>query len=456
MIRVTVAKLNGDCTSYSFDRPFKIGRVPECEVFVQEEHVSRNHAQVAYELGQWVVMDMKSANGLYVGGERVDRIPVGMATTFRLGVQGPFVTVEMEAGDVQAPMIPAEKPLEERVEKYFKETPGETVGDHTIMVRRAIQRQQKKQTSKWLVVVAALGAVALGAGGYAYYLHLEAQKTKALAQDIFYSMKSLDMEIAANPTPSYRAKRRDLEQSYDKFLATLKVYDPKMTEQERLVLRVARIFGECELNMPPGFVDEVNNYIGKWKGSSRMKNDVKLAVEKGYNKFIPDQMIAVGLPPQFFYLAMQESDFNDHVSGPMTRMGIAKGMWQFIPQTAVKYGLKIGPLADLPRVDVGDDRHDYVKETNAAARYLRDLYTTDAQASGLLVMACYNWGEDYVLPLVRSLPANPRERNFWKLLEKDREKIPKETYDYVFYIFSAAVIGENPKLFGFDFENPLL
>jgi hypothetical protein len=97
-----------------------------------------------------------------------------------------------------------------------------------------------------------------------------------------------------------------------------------------------------------------------------------------------------------------------------------------------------------------------VKETNAAARYLRDLYTTDAQASGLLVMACYNWGEDYVLPLVRSLPANPRERNFWKLLEKDREKIPKETYDYVFYIFSAAVIGENPKLFGFDFENPLL
>jgi hypothetical protein len=71
-------------------------------------------------------------------------------------------------------------------------------------------------------------------------------------------------------------------------------------------------------------------------------------------------------------------------------------------------------------------------------------------------MACYNWGEDSVLPLVRSLPANPRERNFWKLLEKAREKIPKETYDYVYYIFSAAVIGENPKLFGFDFENPLI
>jgi hypothetical protein len=51
------------------------------------------------------------------------------------------------------------------------------------------------------------------------------------------------------------------------------------------------------------------------------------------------------------------------------------------------------------------------------------------------------------------MPKNPRDRNFWKLLQKYR--IPKETYDYVFSIVSAAVIGENPRLFGFDFDNPL-
>jgi hypothetical protein len=70
-------------------------------------------------------------------------------------------------------------------------------------------------------------------------------------------------------------------------------------------------------------------------------------------------------------------------------------------------------------------------------------------------MACYNWGENQVLPLIRSLPANPRDRNFWKLLTRYRDKIPQETYDYVFFIASAAVIGENPRLFGFDFDNPL-
>jgi hypothetical protein len=51
------------------------------------------------------------------------------------------------------------------------------------------------------------------------------------------------------------------------------------------------------------------------------------------------------------------------------------------------------------------------------------------------------------------MPLNPKERNFWELLR--HYKIPQETYDYVLYIFSAAVIGENPKLFGFGFENPL-
>lgn len=220
-------------------------------------------------------------------------------------------------------------------------------------------------------------------------------------------------------------------------------------------MRVARIFGECELNMPPDFMAEVNKYIKLWQSSGRFTKAINTAKANGYTSTISQEFLAEGLPPQFFYLALQESDFDPYISGPMTRKGIAKGMWQFIPETAVKYGLHLGPLVDLRRPDPGDDRHHYNKETKAAASYIRDLYGTDAQASGLLVMACYNWGENQVLPLVRSMPANPRERNFWQLLAKHRDKIPQETYDYVFYIVSAAVIGENPRLFGFDFDNPL-
>jgi len=70
-------------------------------------------------------------------------------------------------------------------------------------------------------------------------------------------------------------------------------------------------------------------------------------------------------------------------------------------------------------------------------------------------MASYNWGEQRIINMLRAMPANPRERNFWKLLERYRDRVPKETYDYVLSIVSAAVIGENPKLFGFALDSPL-
>ncbi len=53
------------------------------------------------------------------------------------------------------------------------------------------------------------------------------------------------------------------------------------------------------------------------------------------------------------------------------------------------------------------------------------------------------------------MPETPRERNFWNLLTQYRDRIPTETYHYVFSIVSAAVIGENPELFGFEFSPPL-
>jgi membrane-bound lytic murein transglycosylase D len=115
--------------------------------------------------------------------------------------------------------------------------------------------------------------------------------------------------------------------------------------------------------------------------------------------------------------------------------------------------LRIGPRAGAPGVDPADERMNWQKATGAAATYVKDIYATDAQASGLLVMASYNWGEHRIIDLLRTMPSNPRDRNFWQLLAK--HQVPLQTYDYVFNIVSAAVIGENPRLFGFDFDSPL-
>ena len=164
-------------------------------------------------------------------------------------------------------------------------------------------------------------------------------------------------------------------------------------------------------------------------------------------------MIEYHLPPHYFYLALQESAFKSQAAGQQTPYGIAKGIWQFIPSTADDYGLILGPLKDSRLYDPEDDRFDFEKATDAAARYIKDIYATQAQASGLLVIASYNWGEHRVLPLIEKLPENPRERNFWQLLTK--HAIPEQTYDYVFRIIAAAVIGEEPALFGFNSESPL-
>jgi hypothetical protein len=52
------------------------------------------------------------------------------------------------------------------------------------------------------------------------------------------------------------------------------------------------------------------------------------------------------------------------------------------------------------------------------------------------------------------MPQSPAERNFWALIAKHRNQVPAETYDYVYRIGSAAVIGQKPELFGFDFASP--
>ena len=443
---------------------------------IKTEYVSRAHVEINFENGQWWLRDLRSSNGVYMAGERVGRIPIGPETTVKLGIQGPEVSFHFERPVIEEapPAIPlqANSPtvVARYAERYFgKLASGQSIGQHTMYIRQAFQQVQAKQKRRYGKIIVALVVCALAASGYAYYEYRQIQRQRAMAEELFYQMKSLDVDIASlekivlashneaelQEIRKYRARRTEMEKNYDQFLATLHVYNPKMTEQEKLVLRVARIFGECELDMPRGFTAEINRYIKKWQSSGRYVKAVQIAKQNAYPSMISEQMLSQGLPPQFFYLAMQESNFDPYAIGPITRKGYAKGMWQFVPETAVKYGLHLGPLVDMRRPDPRDERDHVDKATQAAASYLKDLYATDAQASGFLVMACYNWGENQILPLIRSMPQNPRERNFWRLLNNHREKIPQETYDYVFYIASAAVIGENPRLFGFDFDNPL-
>ena len=470
-IIVTFLESSGKAEDQRFDSAFRIGRTQECGVCIKNEFVSRVHAEVTLVGNEWWIRDLGSSNGVFIDECQVESYALTSPTIVRFGVAGPEICLMLEEPPPQpAAKVDEKSQLAHYISHYFDASNDEAApGEHTVFVRKAFATVQAKEKRKYGTVAAIMGVCIVAASLYAFYEHREIAKQKSSAEALFYAMKALDVDIAnlerlafhssdetaKTEVRRFQARRVDTQKSYDDYLAALHVYDPKMTARRRLVLRVTRIFGECELTMPAEFADEIDRYIKNWQSTDRLKKAVALAAKNNYTKLISNELLAQDLPPQFFYLALQESNFDPYVSGPMTSKGIAKGMWQFIPETALKYGLHIGPLVDLRRPDVADDRHHYDRATKAAASYLKDLYSTDAQASGLLVMASYNWGEGRVLPLIRSMPDNPKERNFWRLLTQYKDKVPKETYDYVFSIVSAAVIGEDPALFGFDFENPL-
>lgn len=469
---ITIRVEKGEATQsfYKFNEAFQIGRDEACQMRFSDHEVSRNHAEVFLEHDSWWIQDLHSSNGTYVDGEKIDKAPLLNDSKIELGEDGPvlLVTVE-EFSPSKDPELKKDRRVDHYIEHYFTNTSTHKAGEHTMFIRQAFEYVQQKQKWKYGKIIAVFAFLSLAAGTYAIFKHQQVQKHKQLALEIFYSMKALELDIAKlerkvkqvnniqglAEVRKSRARHREMQENYQHFVDELGLYSKNMSKEERLIFQIASIFGECELNMPKGFVREVKNYINKWQSTDRFAKAIRRAERNGYTNKIAEAMLNHDLSPQFFYLALQESDFDLNRCGPRTKYGIAKGMWQFIPQTGRKYGLRIGPLYRYSRSDPRDERHDFEKATKAASEYLRFIYSTEAQASGLLVMASYNWGEDKVRELINKMPENPRDRNFWRLLENYKAQIPQQTYDYVFYIVSAAVIGENPHFFGFQFDNPL-
>ena len=403
----------------------------------------------------------------------------------------PFGSSREEPPEAERPVPERTKPeagapdpsLSQLIGHYFEDDGGQPAGERTMMIRQAYKQVQQKQQRAYGSVIGAVAALLLVALGFAAWQQWRLTKLEGTTETLFYQMKAQDLQTAqlrrlieeqgdaalSAQLAGLEERRERQAELYEGYIEELGLYR-ELSAEEREIYRVARIFNESEFTMPAGFVREVKAVIQQWQGSGRFENAVRTAEQNGYTRTIVRTMRHYGLPPEFFYLAMQESNFNACAVGPQTRWGIAKGMWQFIPTTGQAYGLVIGPRADLRVCDPLDERHDFAEATDAAARYLLYIYTELAQASGLLAMASYNWGEHRVIrnldrmpetPLelvrrdVEGVPQNPQQRNYWHFLNEYRDRMPEETKGYVLHIFAAAVIGQNPRLFGFDFDNPL-
>ena len=131
------------------------------------------------------------------------------------------------------------------------------------------------------------------------------------------------------------------------------------------------------------------------------------------------------LPEELKFLPVIESAYNPSA---VSRAG-AGGLWQFMPSTAKRYGLKITPEVD--------ERFDVIKSTDAAARLLRDLY--NRFRSWELALAAYHCGEGCVLRA---------KGDFWK----NKSRFPKETRDYVPSFFAVLLLNRFPEKYGLKVE----
>jgi membrane-bound lytic murein transglycosylase D len=471
-----VTAANGARDERTFNAPFLIGSDPECALRIRGAEVEPRHVQVLRDGISWWIRNLAGPGRAYVNGAPAQFVPLEGEAQVQLGKGGPVVSLRLAEQGASEPVAPAatppapgrERELSEAeiIERYIKPAGGAPAGRQTMMFRAAFQRVQKRSSRRYHLVIGAILLVLVSAGAVIAYQRQKLQSLQATAERFFYTRKALELRTAqleevvlANAAPEQvaalgesRERLKQMEGEYDAFVRELGAYG-RLSERQRYILRVARRFGECEVNIPGDFVSEVEHYIARWRQNGSLGNALRRAKQHGYGVVITRAFAQAGLPPQYVYLALQESGFDDRAIGTPTRYGFAKGMWQFISLTGHQYGLRIGPLYEQAVFDPQDERFDWPKATRAATRYIRKLTTTDAQGSGLLVMASYNWGEGKVRPIILSMPENPRERNFWQLLA--RHDVPKETRDYVLSIFSAAVICENPSLFGFDVECPI-
>ena len=172
--------------------------------------------------------------------------------------------------------------------------------------------------------------------------------------------------------------------------------------------RLDNMTNDVELKYTPEVHSIINEYIkGYRKGS-----EVLLGRGGQFFPIYDNEFQKAGLPTELKYLSAVESSL---IPTARSNSG-AVGLWQFISSTGKIYGLTINSTID--------ERKDPIRSTQAAARFLSDLY--DEFGDWSLALAAYNCGPGGVKKATRRSATNGYT-DFWNI----KSYLPKETRRYV-------------------------
>ena len=184
-------------------------------------------------------------------------------------------------------------------------------------------------------------------------------------------------------------------------------------------------------DLPVRWDERVIKYLKFYRDSPSGRAVAKVWAKKSgkYVKALRAELVKTGLPSDLVWLSLIESGHNPTIVSPAG----AVGLWQFMPDAGRTYGLTVDRWVD--------ERLDPERATEAAARYLGDLYRRFG--SWELAMAAYNMGYGGLNRAIRKFSSN----DFWELARHEAG-IPWETTLYVPKIVATAIMMNNPAAFG--------
>ncbi len=188
------------------------------------------------------------------------------------------------------------------------------------------------------------------------------------------------------------------------------------TSDEELIKRLKTIPTVMELP----FNSVVRTYIDMSTGKKRSLVESMLGMSLYYMPIFEEALEREGLPIELKYLPVIESALNPDA---VSRAG-ATGLWQIMLPTARGLGLEVNTLVD--------ERRDPVRSSEAAARYLRQLYEIYKDWS--LAIAAYNCGPGNVNKAMRR--AGEEGKDFWSIYPY----LPRETRGYVPCFIAATYV----------------
>src|SRR5918996_1286908 len=206
--------------------------------------------------------------------------------------------------------------------------------------------------------------------------------------------------------------------------------EKEVSGEDLLALEQSQKNVNFSFTLNPLIQQYINYYQGP-RGRPTMENGLRRSGR--FMKLARTIFAQEGVPLDITWLGQLESAWKTKA----VSWASASGLWQFIPSTGRRYGLRQNAYID--------ERNSIEQSTRASAKYLKFL-ATRYNGNWELAMAAYNTGEGNIDRAI----SRAGSANFWMIYPY----IVSETRNYVPNILAVILIAKNPEKYGFKGIKP--